>query len=233
MYDNSDIIKRQQEHRDHILKGFMLEAPETTGNSIFMSKEQFFKAKTEFDLEVYTEDALNQFKVNLRKASVDGHISPSGLQKAESDLSKLVKIIITDVEKAKTVYIKKGGEGSRGGKVIGHNKSGEPIYESKEGKKITTNTPKISDFKTSKQLHDRADKLKEKLTEMEDDEDHYSRKELDDAEDAYTNARGKAYKREEEEEESSKKKEPTAKDKETMEKIKDQSKKEGISKNNK
>ena len=34
------------------------------------------------------------------------------------------------LEKALDLLIKGGGEGSRGGKVIGHTKSGKPIYES-------------------------------------------------------------------------------------------------------
>lgn len=37
-----------------------------------------------------------------------------------------------DLLKGETIDIEKGGEGSRGGKVIGHTKSGKPIYEHHE-----------------------------------------------------------------------------------------------------
>jgi hypothetical protein len=38
-----------------------------------------------------------------------------------------------EVEKSEEQDLEKGGEGSRGGKVVGHTKSGKPVYENKEG----------------------------------------------------------------------------------------------------
>lgn len=37
-----------------------------------------------------------------------------------------------DIQKSQENDLEKGGEGSKGGKVIGHTKSGKPIYEDKK-----------------------------------------------------------------------------------------------------
>ena len=43
------------------------------------------------------------------------------------------KTIKRDINKSLEVDIEKGGEGSRGGKIVGHTKTGKPIYESTGG----------------------------------------------------------------------------------------------------
>ena len=58
------------------------------------------------------------------------------------------------LEKAQDIDLEKGGEGSKGGKVIGHTKSGKPIYD-------TANHSEYQKF-TSKDHIDAA-RLKDKL----------------------------------------------------------------------
>lgn len=41
---------------------------------------------------------------------------------------------IVDLLAQEEIDLEKGGEGSKGGKVIGHTKSGKPIYENKDAK---------------------------------------------------------------------------------------------------
>jgi hypothetical protein len=43
---------------------------------------------------------------------------------------KILDELISSKEKSMDTNIEKGGEGSRGGKIIGHTKSGKPIYQS-------------------------------------------------------------------------------------------------------
>lgn len=51
--------------------------------------------------------------------------------------------------------IKKGGEGSRGGKVIGHTKSGKPIYENLKADSEEYSDFSIRDHQDASDLHDK------------------------------------------------------------------------------
>jgi hypothetical protein len=71
------------------------------------------------------------------------------IQKA---FNELVKIEPDPIQKAFDDVLEKGGEGSKGGKVIGHTKSGKPIYDKAghaEHKNFT-----IEDHNDAKKLHD-------------------------------------------------------------------------------
>lgn len=62
--------------------------------------------------------------------------------------------------------LEKGGEGSRGGKVIGHTKSGKPIYEGGEHHaimKISGNLEAHDHTRTAKSLRQQKEKLKADL----------------------------------------------------------------------
>ena len=61
------------------------------------------------NLGIYQHNTLKKEKKDIKKSD-------------DSDISKAFEILGID--------IKKGGEGSRGGKIIGHTKSGKPIYDS-------------------------------------------------------------------------------------------------------
>jgi len=65
-------------------------------------------------------------RFSLKKEEYNNHLKQSG--------SHFDKTRSFDVKKSKETDIEKGGEGSRGGKVIGHTKSGKPIYEHKYAK---------------------------------------------------------------------------------------------------
>lgn len=74
---------------------------------------------------------------------------------------ELVKSYITDLYKSK-------GEGSRGGKVIGHTKSGKPIYEGGEHHEIIQSSFNLRPerhLNTAKQLRAKKSKLKRELDE--------------------------------------------------------------------
>ena len=82
----------------------------------------------------FTEESLKAYKQDLQKSFQEDEIDNESLQKGLSELDDLAigllkngtvlyTKIVDDVEKGI------GGEGSRGGKVISHTKSGKPIYE--------------------------------------------------------------------------------------------------------
>ena len=56
------------------------------------------------------------------------------MEKFEEDILKAQQDRVDAIRKSfdNENDIKKGGEGSRGGKIIGHTKSGKPIYENKK-----------------------------------------------------------------------------------------------------
>lgn len=77
-------------------------------------------------------------------------------QKEQEDLVK--KSFYSDLEKA--------GEGSRGGRIIGHTKSGKPIYEGGDHHKIMQSSFNLSadhHIKAAKSLRAQKEKLKRDL----------------------------------------------------------------------
>lgn len=61
-------------------------------------------------------------------------------QRKQRQIASNILNSYSDLSKAESIDLEKGGEGSKGGKVIGHTKSGKPIYDSythKEHKHFT------------------------------------------------------------------------------------------------
>lgn len=85
--------------------------------------EQEMEAMAE---ELSKSSQEEEFSVDLIKATVM-QMGPEGLKKAAANLSDDQKALLAEVleDMAKAA---KTGEGSRGGKIIGHTKSGKPIY---------------------------------------------------------------------------------------------------------
>lgn len=124
---------------------FYLEAPSTQGdpmlldgesvNAAWMSQEEWIEADLIFDLK----DHLVAMETCTRSLDSIPDIMKSesggGIEKAEGNDT----FTFTEHEQEENVNIEKGqfiktkpgfsGEGSRGGKVIGHTKSGKPVYD--------------------------------------------------------------------------------------------------------
>lgn len=59
------------------------------------------------------------------------NMSKEEIQKSFTrDELDILKVAMAKIQKSEEDELDKGGEGSRGGKVIGHTKSGKPIYDS-------------------------------------------------------------------------------------------------------
>lgn len=116
---------------------FYLEAPGVQGdtmlldgesiNAAWMSQEEWIEADLIFDLK----DHLVAMETSSRKTEDIRDI----LKKDEED------------------ELEKGGEGSRGGKIIGHTKSGKPVYASKSANEYSDFSK--DDHKDASNLHDK------------------------------------------------------------------------------
>lgn len=92
--------------------------------------------KSESSVMYWTDESLVKFKEDLFKAIDNGSITGEELEKAQDSILSLVAVEKEINGVPTRVYVKedtleKGvtGEGSRGGHIIGHTKSGKPIYQ--------------------------------------------------------------------------------------------------------
>jgi dATP pyrophosphohydrolase len=112
--------------------GFVLLESE---NEEIKINEEFFEARwfSLYDLPynilpLNLEILKNQFEIK----TVD---MPDNIEKSIHDeLNKRRDHILKGFSDLSPEYLEKGGEGSRGGSVIGHTKSGKPIYENRNAK---------------------------------------------------------------------------------------------------
>lgn len=75
------------------------------------------------------KDAADAHYKHYHKDGADGSTVLHGKRSLESHIKKFQKAILEEYDLDDDVFdIEKGGEGSRGGKVIGHTKSGKPVY---------------------------------------------------------------------------------------------------------
>lgn len=73
-----------------------------------MTKDAFEKAVQELDLEVYPEQFLENFMTDLAKGAQLGKVTQDDILKAKKDISKLVKLMVTDKNgDRRTVYVKR------------------------------------------------------------------------------------------------------------------------------
>lgn len=100
------------------------------------------------------------------------------IQKAQAArILSCYDIPTNDLEKSQENDIEKGGEGARGGKVIGHTKSGKPIYEGSEhivnfAKKHNYDIESVSKTKTGHNVTFAHDKPEHKLNAEGKSEKH-------------------------------------------------------------
>ena len=90
----------------------------------------------------FTDKSLRQYRNDLQKSLDVDEISITTFNKSLADVENLAegvfegKTVYVMIEKSNEDNLEKGGEGSKGGKVIGHTKSGHPIYDSKDRVKV-------------------------------------------------------------------------------------------------
>lgn len=95
----------------------------------------------------------NLMKNSLTKANLYVQFLQEGYSK--EDCKHLVKLVDA-IEKGEIEYdLEKGGEGSRGGKVIGHTQSGKPIYEDLYNHHISKQAFTKQDHKDAYEAHTR------------------------------------------------------------------------------
>lgn len=103
--------------------------------NVFQSLQEFQKAFPADDYSVFNKSILDKFIGDVVETK-----DKEQILKAEADLlclsrkvvmvkEKPVTVWVKEIEKAEETDIEKGGEGTRGGKIIGHTKSGKPIYD--------------------------------------------------------------------------------------------------------
>lgn len=121
------------------------ESLEKSKNSVFLKEvytqylEKSNLFETKYNLKHDSEEAGEKFKVVVGTIlkSIDDQIAEdqiSRLEKSGDEEELIANLIIRDqFQKSKIEdNLEKGGEGSRGGKIIGHTKSGKPVYEDKK-----------------------------------------------------------------------------------------------------
>jgi hypothetical protein len=79
---------------------------------------------------------------------------PTAEEMAKADQELEIKKSFDDLFTPIDLDISKGGAGSRGGKVIGHTKSGKPIYEDKNASHTHYKDFSLQDHKDAYKLHD-------------------------------------------------------------------------------
>lgn len=107
-------------------------------DNFFMREKQVAWTEEEITKSIDGEDKSEKVRTGIYlDTKVNQVLNRVGLQFGRS--------IEEQVEKSEEDELEKGGEGSKGGKVIGHTKSGKPIYESDNKKNIRGDHDKIVD----------------------------------------------------------------------------------------
>lgn len=109
MLNELEIKAKQKELKNNILKGIV--GGSDLSGVIQMNEDIFNKAVIDMKLEVYTDDSLNAFKSNIRKAAATGTTSVEVIEKAKKDLEGLQKVqIVKKGGNLTSVYVKKREE---------------------------------------------------------------------------------------------------------------------------
>lgn len=135
-----------------------------------------FDAETRLDNKEYSDEEVhgtNKAIENDIEKSEDPQRTGIYLDtKLNREMNRVGLVFGEKVEKSEEDELEKGGEGSKGGKIIGHTKSGKPVYQGKDAHEY-------SDF--SKEDHEEAANLHEKQRDYHKmhstaESSHYARK---------------------------------------------------------
>lgn len=163
------------------------------GENDFLTQEDFEGLKK--INEVYTPDDILNYRADLQKAFDDEEIEEKDYVKGIEEIArlKIVKVenglnmpktfffksLVEDLEKAEPEEddeddddyddmekaIGGKGEGSRGGKIIGHTKSGKPIYSTYNNSHHERSTSKVHDETISRKVDKKEEGKFEKLVD--------------------------------------------------------------------
>ena len=174
-----DEEEEEQFDEEDILGKAMEAEPDLTHESVEGFPKKKNKLKTDEDVENNEErnknklfsksEVLSKFMKNLPNQKTETYksifdsfntkilnqmedITQEKIEKAIEDFSMLLKGENLNVEEE--TEIEKGGEGSKGGKVIGHTKSGKPIYANKSANHKDYKDFSEQDHKDAYKLHD-------------------------------------------------------------------------------
>lgn len=146
-------------------------------NGDTLSKAEFDSLSKNGLIESYSELAVKKFiddaKSELSKSEDSDEIKKS----LQSQIDSLQKhringevVYIRVIEKSIDSDLEKGGEGSKGGKVIGHTKSGKPVYAQSISSKNKYRSFSKEDHKDAASLH----KDEMKKYDSDNDRDMYT-----------------------------------------------------------
>lgn len=100
--DLFEVLKNRQNIQKSIIDSRI---SQPSSKEIVLDEKQFEKAVQELGLEVYTADAIDQFRMNLKKAIESGKLSKAeDIEKAKRNLSGLTKVSKTDSKGRRMSY---------------------------------------------------------------------------------------------------------------------------------
>jgi|GEM_PF-2317661 len=135
-YVNNKVGDLQDEAKQEQIDKYINEAKQQ--KEIVKQRTEEHVAKSIENIKSYTPEQKGLLELVYSSALRLGNADKRVLDAMQNKLIELSKT--NNIQKSMNTDIEKGGEGSRGGKIIGHTRSGKPIYERKNAKHESTFT---------------------------------------------------------------------------------------------
>ena len=155
-----EIQSKRQALKDNIEKALPSASFQKQGA---FTVEEFDEIKKGYD--IMTSNELQAFVDDFNGLVRAGKVSNEDYKSTSDQINSFQKATVTDGRNAAEFFVKKklkeasdelekaGGEGSKGGKVIGHTASGKPIYENMHGSHPNYGNFSVKDHKEASVLH--------------------------------------------------------------------------------